>query len=178
MLTDSLIGHIDNAVEQAWFADVYKNRLNASHVRHLYEGKQRCPLSSTEAITVPRPELEALTCELEPLLGTNRSPISGLVGNGLYALTGSAASPRLPSSQAYAKILVLAASRIGAKRVAELLSGWIQGSGVRGFACVLLKGLRTEGKLRPVAGMHLDTLSNNGDHLPRSLHQIAAPRST
>ncbi len=169
MLTDSLIGHIDKAVAQAGFADVYKNRLNASHVRHLYKSKQRCPLSSTDAITVPRPELEALTCELEPLLGTYRSSISGLVGNGLYALTGSSASPQLPSSQAYAKILVLAASRIGAKRVAELLNGWIQGSGVRIFACVLLKGLRTEGKLRPVAGMHLDTLSNNGDHLPRSL---------
>ena len=128
--------------------------------------------SSTDAITVPRPELEALTCELEPLLGTYRSPrspISGLVGNGLYALTGSSASPRLPCCQAYAKILVLAASRIGAKRVAELLKGWIQGRGVRVLGCVLLKGLRTEGKLRPVAGMHLDTLSNNGDHLPRSL---------
>ena len=169
MVTDSLIRHIDNAVAQAGFADVYKNRLNASHVRHLYEGKQRCPLSSTDAITVPRHELEALTYELGPLLGTYRSPISGLVGNGLYALTGSSASPRRPSSQAYAKILVLAASRIGSKRVAELLDGWIQGRGVRVFACVLLKGLRTEGKLRPVAGMHLDTLSTNGDHLPRSL---------
>ena len=169
MLTDSLIGHIDNAVAQAGFADVYKNRLNASHVRYLYEDKQRCPFSSTDAITVPRPELETLTCELEPLLGTYMSPISGLVGNGLYALTGSLASPQLPSSKAYAKILVLAASRIGVKRVAELLNGWTQGRGVRFFACVLLKGLRTEGKLRPVAGMHLDTLSNNGDHLPRSL---------
>ena len=109
--------------------------------------------------------MRGLRCDLH----TYRSPISGLVGNGLYALTGSSASPQLPSSQAYAKILVLAASRIGAKRVAELLNGWIQGSGVRIFACVLLKGLRTEGKLRPVAGMHLDTLSNNGDHLPRSL---------
>ena len=148
---------------------MYKSRLNASHVRHLYEGKQRCPFSSTDALTVPQPELEALTCELEPLLGTYRSPISGLVGNGLYALTGSLASPRLPSSEAYAKILVLAASRIGAKRVAELLNGWIQGRGVRVFACVLLKGLRTERNLRPVAGMHLDTLSKNGDHLPRSL---------
>ena len=168
MLTDSLIGHIDNAVAQAGF-DVYKNRLNAADVRHLYEGKQRCPFSSTDAITVPRPELEALTCELEPLLGTYRSLISGLVGNGLYALIGSLTSPQLPSSEAYAKILVLAASRIGAKRVAELLKGWIQGRGVRFLACVLLKGLLTAGKLRPVAGMQLDTLSNNGDHLPRSL---------
>ena len=169
MLTDSLIRHIDNAVAQAGFADVYKNRLNTSHVRQIYEGKQRCPLSSTDAITVRRPELEALTYELGPLLGTYRSPVSGLVGNGLYALTGSSASPRLPSCQAYAKILILAASRIGAKRVVELLNGWIQGRGFRVFRCILLKGLRTEGKLRPVAGMHLETLSNNGDHLPRSL---------
>ena len=169
MLTDSLIRHIDNALAQAGFADVHNNRLNASHVRRLYEGKQECPLSSTDAITVRRPELEALTYELGPLLATYRSPISGLVGNGLYALTGSLASPRLPSCQDYAKILVLAASRIGAERVAELLDGWTQGRAVHVFACVLLKGLRTEGKLRRVAGMHLDTLSNNGDHLPRSL---------
>ena len=126
MLTDSLVGHIENAVAQAGFADVYKNRLNASHVRQLYEGKQRCPLSSTDAITVRRPELGALTYELGPLFGTYRSPISGLVGNGLYALTGSLASPRLPSCQDYAKILVLAASRIGAERVAELFDGWTQ----------------------------------------------------
>ena len=169
MLTDSLIRHIDNAVAQAGFADVHKNRLNASHVRHLYEGRQQCPISSTDAITVRRPELEALTYELGPLLGTYRSPFSGLVGNGLYELTGSLASPRLPSCQDFAKILVLAASRIGAERVAELLEGWIEGRAVRVFACVLLKGLQTEGKLRPVAGMDLDTLSNNGDHLPRSL---------
>ena len=169
MLTDSLIRHIDNAVAQAGFADVYNNRLNASHVRHLYEAKQKYPLSSTDAITVRRPALEALTYDLGPLLGTYKSPISDLVGNGLYALTGSLASPQLPSCQDYAKILVLAASRIGAERVAELLDGWTQGRAVHVFACVLLKGLRTEGKLQPVAGMHLDTLSNNGDHLPRSL---------
>ena len=123
MLTDSLIRHLDNAVRQAGFADVYNNRLNASHVQHLYEGKQKCPLSSTDAITVRRPDLEALTDELGSLLGTYRSPISGLIGNGLYTLTGSSASPRLPSCQDYAKILVLAASRIGAERVAELLDG-------------------------------------------------------
>ena len=169
MLTDSLIKQIDNAVAQAVFVDVYKNRLPAPQVRHLYEHKQGYPLSSTDAITVPSPDLEALTKQLGPLLGTYRSPISGLVGNGLYALTGSLASPRLPSCQDYAKILVLAASRIGAERVVELLDGWIQGGAVRVFACVLLKGLRTEGQMGPVTGMHLDTLSNNGDHLPRSL---------
>ena len=169
MLTDWLTGHIANAVAQARFADVHNNRLSASQVRELYEGKQRYPLSSTDAITVRQPELDHLTHELALMLGSFRSPTSDLVGNGLYSLTGSLASPRLPSCEAYAKILVLAASRIGAERVAELLNGWIQGNGVRAFVCVLLKGLLTDGKLRPVAGMELDTLSSNGDHLPRSL---------
>ena len=169
MSTDSLIKHFDNAVAQAEFADVYNNRLNASHVRHLYESKQKCPLSSTDAITVPRPDLQALTRELDSMLGIYKSPISGLVGNGLYALAGSSASPRLPSCQGFAKILVLAASRIGSERVVELLDDWIQGEPIRVFVCALLKGLRTEGELRPVPGVHLDTLSNNGDHLPRSL---------
>ena len=169
MLTDSLNKQIDNAVAQAVFFDVYKNRLTAPQVRHLYEHKQRYPLSSTDAIAVPSFELAALTEQLGPLLGTYTSPISRLVGNGLYALTGSSASPRLPSCQDYAKILVLAASRMGTGRVVELLDCWIQGGAIRVFACVLLKGLRTEGPMRPATGMHLETLSNNGDYLPRSL---------
>ena len=154
-------------------------RLYSSTCTRTVSPRLKCDISTSTSknIRFPRqmrlrchtPELAALTNELAPLLGTYTSPISGLVGNGLYALTGSSASPRLPSCQGYATILVLAASRIGAERVVELLDGWIQGGAVRVFACVLLKGLRTERQLRPVAGMHLDTLSNNGDHLPRSL---------
>ena len=169
MTTDLLIDPIDHAVAQAQFADVFRNRLDASQVRHLYEKKQKCPLSSTDAISVHQRELDALTQVLGPLLGAYKSPESGAVGNGLYTLTGSLASPRRPSCEAYAKILVLAASRIGAKRVAQLLGDWIRGKGLRVFPCVLFKGLLTEGTLRPVPGMLLDTLPNNGDLLPRSL---------
>lgn len=169
MPTDSLTEHINNAVARAEFADVFKNRLDASRMRHLYETKQQFSIPSTDAIATPDPQLEALTHELGPLLGTFKSPNSGVVGNGLYTLTGSLASPRRPSCDAYAKILVLAAARIGAERVANMLEDWVQGKGVRVLSCVLLKGLRTESKLRPVDGLQLDTLSNNGDHLPRSL---------
>ena len=154
MLTDSLIEHIENVVAHAEFADVFGNRRDASQARHLYEVKQRLPIPSTDAIAVRRRELQVLTHELGLLLDT---------------LTGSQASPRRPSCQAYAKILALAAARIGANRVAELLGDWIQGKGVCVSSCVLLKGLLTDGKLRPVDGLCLDTLSSNGDELPRSL---------
>ena len=169
MPSDMLIERLEKAVAQAEFTDVYRNRFGSSAMRHVYESKQRCSLSSTDGIRVHQRELEGLTSELDSLLGSYISPNSASVGNSLYWLTGSLASPRLPSCEEYAKTLVLAASRIGAGRVAKLVSGWIQGKGIRVSSCVLLKGLKTEGKLRPVEGMRLDTLSNNGDHLPRSL---------
>ena len=169
MPVESLINQIDQAVGQAVFSDVFRNRIESSTLRHLYEKKQKFAISSTDGISVREQELRSLTSELESLLGYRRSPDTGLVGNGLYKLTGSGASPRLPSVKEYAKILVLAGSRIGAQRVVELLAGWIQGEGIRVLRCVLLKGLQTKGVLRPVDGMHLETMSKNGDDLPRSL---------
>ena len=72
------------------------------------------------------------------LLGVYKSPSSGAVGNGLYLLTGSSASPRRPSVADYAKILVLAATRIGPERVAQLFTGWLQGKPMRLNECALL----------------------------------------
>ena len=166
---DSLIEHIENAVARAEFADVFGNRLDAFHVRQLYEARKRFPVASTDAITVRTGELRALTSELGRRLGSYGSPTEDVVGNGLYSLTGSQASPRRPSLEAYAKILALAAARIGAKRVVELFGEWIRGKGVRVSSCVLLKGLLTDRSMQPVDGLRIDTLSGNGDKLPRSL---------
>ena len=169
MATGLLAERIDTAVVKAEFTDVYKNRFDSSVVRQLYRTKRRFPLSSADAIRVGERELHDLTSELENLLGSFKSPKSGLVGNGLYQLTGSSASPRLPSCEDYAKILVLASSRIGAERVADLLAGWIEGKGIPVFSCVLLKGLETKGGMQPIDGLRLETLSKYGDDLPRSL---------
>ncbi len=168
MATDSLIGPINDAIVHSHFIDFYKNRLNSSHVRELYDRLKTIHLNSTDKIVVRQRELDAITQKLGPLLGTYMSP-TGFVGNGLYTLTGSLASPRHPSCKEYAKILVLAATRIGAERVTQLLGDWIEGKRLRVFLCVLLKGVSTEGKLQPVPGMLLDTLPNNGNFLPRSL---------
>ena len=168
MATDSLIVPINDAIVHSHFIDVYKNRLNATNVRELYDRLKKIPLSSTGGIAVRQRELDAITQKLGPLLDNYMSP-TGVVGNGLYTLTGSLASPRRPSCEEYAKILVLAATRIGAPRVTQLLGDWIQGKRLHVFQCVLLKGMLTEGKLQPVPGMLLDTLSSNGDLLPRSL---------
>ena len=110
MTTDALRVRIDNALAQAEFTDVYGRRLNAHLMRQLYRAKQNCVLVSTEAISVPRPELGTLVSELDACLGSYKSP-SGTVGNGLYLLTGTSGSPRLPSSEDYAKVFVLVGAR-------------------------------------------------------------------
>ena len=164
MEMDSLTTRIDNALAQAQFTEFFRDRIHAPAVRQLYEANQRCVLTSTESISVGQRALRALASELDSSLGSYRSP-SGSVGNGLYLLTGSGASPRLPSTEEYAKVLVLAAARIGSERVAELFAGWLQGNRVRRRNCALLKGVQTEGVLEPTEGMRLETPPLNVDDL-------------
>ena len=97
------------------------------------------------------------------------SPETGAIGNGLYKLMGSLASPRLPSVEDYAKVLVLAAARVGPERVTGLFAEWVEGRPIRVWLCALFKGVRTDGGLRPVDGLCLETLPSNGDDFPRSL---------
>ena len=170
MVTDSLRACIDNALAQAEFTEMFERRFDASALRQLYETKQHCVFGSTESISVPGPELHALTCELDSSLGCFKSP-SGSVGNGLYLLAGSSSSPRLPSVEDYAKIFVLAAARIGSERVAELFAGWLQGAAARRRHCALLRGIETDGVLEPVEGMRLETLRPNIDDFDRA-HRI------
>ena len=165
---NSLPERIDRARAKAVFYDVFKNRFDSTVVRQCYDANQQLPLASADTIRIPHPELLGLVSELESLLGPYRSPSSGSVGNQLYFLTGSLASPRLPSVEDYAKILVLAAARIGPERVAELLSAWLRGEPLRVDSRALLKGLKTEGELRPVDGMRLETLGAHKD-FPKSL---------
>ena len=165
----TLTERIDHAVRQAVFTDVFRNPVNSPTIGQLYKVNRRFPLTSADAISVPQSQLAGLVSELDASLGIYKSPDSGSVGNGLYHLMGSSASPRLPSVEDYAKILVLAASRIGSDRVTKLLAGWLQGKGLRTYSCVLLKGIETEGKLAPMDGMYLESLPTNGDDFPRSL---------
>ena len=164
----SLREAIERARPKALFSDVFGNRFNANVVKQLYQTNRRCPLSSPNAIRIPAPELPGLASVLNAALGVYKSSSSGAVGNGLYLLTGSLASPRLPTVNDYAKILVLAAARIGSQRVSELFCSWLRGEPIRLHSCALLKGIKTEGALFPANGMRLETLGEHKD-FPRSL---------
>ena len=169
---DRLTEFIGRVVHQAEFTNVFKERYNSCVMNEFYarKWKRAYSLSSTDSINVREDDLTALVSELEPILAPYTSSKTGKVGNGLYKLTGSLASPRLPSVEEYAKLLVLAAARVGPERVVNLFDGWVKGHPIRIWMCALLKGARTEDELKPVDGLCLETLPSNGEEFPRSLY--------
>ena len=159
MLSRSLTARIDQCLSGARFIDMFNRRFDAPAMRNLYEAREDCPLTSIDDIVVISPNLRALASELDAALGVYKSSTSGRVGNSLYLLMGTSGSPKLPSVADYAKILVLAAARIGPDRAAELFSGWLRDEPVRPRSCWLLKGIETEKPLNPVEGLRIETLA-------------------
>ena len=171
MAIERLTECIRRAVPHSEFKNILKQRFDSSVMHELYALKRsrEYSLSNTEAISVRETELTDLVTELTPIVADYTSPQTGAIGNGFYKLMGSQASPRLPSVEDYAKVLVLAAARVGSERVAGLFAEWVEGRPIRVRLCALLKGVRTDGELRPMDGLCLETLPRNGDEFPRSL---------
>ncbi len=107
-------------------------------MHELYAGKRHhvYRLSGTKSINVRESEFTDLVSEIAPMLARYRSSNTGAVGNGLYRLMGDLASPRLPSVEDYARILVLASARIGPERAAAIFGGWIEGQPIPIWQCV------------------------------------------
>ena len=171
MRIERLAASIERAVRQAAFTNVFRQRFDAEVMKELYAQRldSRYRLSNTDAIVIPVVELEELVSELRPFVEPFASPDTSAIGNGLYRLSGSSASPRLPSIDDYAKTLVLAAARIGPERVAGLLFEWVEGQPIRVWVRALLKGVKTDGVQEPVDGLRLETLPSSHDEFPRSL---------
>ena len=162
---------IERAVRQAEFTNVFKRRFGSEAMKELYarEMDDGFRLSSTESVHVDDTALRELVSEFRPIVAPYVSSETGAIGNGLYQLWGSSSSPRLPSVEDYAKMSVVAAARLGPERVAGLLTEWAEGRPIRVWLCALLMGARTDGVLRPVDGLRLDTLPSDFAEFPRSL---------
>ena len=172
MAIERLTECIGRAVRHARFRNVWGRYLDSSVMREFYAMKRKTEycLSNTDAINVREPELTDLVNEIAPMVKRYCAAGTGAVGNGLYRMMGSIASPRLPSVEDYAKILVLAAARVGHERSVGLFTESLEGRPIRVRLCALLKGVRTDGRLMPVDGICLETLPKNGDEFPRSLY--------
>ena len=160
------------ALCQTQFRNVWGWSFDADSMRELYAGKRHHDyrLNGANSIMVRERELGDLASAIAPMLVAYLASDTGAVGNGLYRLTGASASPRLPSVEDYARILVLAAARIGPERTAVTFFGWVEGQPIPVWQCFLLKGTLNEGRISPRDGLVLETLSGNGEEFPRSLY--------
>ena len=172
MNLDSLKERLEEAVKNATFRNVFGQEFGYAVLSDSYSRKMREHRLSDrgDTITVKGMALTHLVSELDPLLDPYKSPNFGLIGNGLYLFAGSAASPRFPSVEDYAKILIIAAAKIGSERVINLFSGWLEDKPIRIHLCTLLKGIETQQPLSSINGMRLDTLPTNMSDFPRSLY--------
>ena len=163
---------IEQALGQTRFRNVRGQGFDASVMQEIYAGKRHRDyrLSGAESVSVRESELAAVVSAIAPMLAPYRASDTGLVGNGLYRLMGGQASPRLPSVEDYARILVLASARLGPRRTAAAFCGWIDGQPIPVWQCFLLKGAINDGRISPRDGLALETLSGNGEEFPRSLY--------
>ena len=163
---------IGRALGQTRFRNVWGLVFDASAMRELYAGKRHRDyrLNGANSIAVQDGALADLSSAIAPMLAPYRASDTGAVGNGLYPFMGSLASPRLPAVEDYARILVLAAARIGPERAAATFCGWTEGQPVPVWQCFLLKGTINDVRISPRDGLILETLSGNGDEFPRSLY--------
>ncbi len=163
---------IERALGRTQFRNVWGQSLGASAMHELYAGKRHRDyrLNGANSVGVPEGELADLVSAIAPMLAPYRASDSGAIGNGLYKLTGSLASPRLPPVEDYARILALAGARIGPERTAAIFCGWVEGQPIPVWQCFLLKGAITDGRISPKDGLVLETLSGNGEEFPRSLY--------
>ena len=163
---------IERAVGRTQFRNVWGQSFGAAAMHELYAGKRHHDyrLNGANSVAVREGELADLVSAIAPMLAPYRASDTGAVGNGLYRLMGDLASPRLPSDEDYARILVLAAARIGPERVAAAFFGWVDGQPIPVWQCFLLKGAINEVPISPRDGLVLETLSGNGEEFPRSLY--------
>ena len=172
MEVERLEHRIARALGQTRFRSVWGRGFDASVMHELYAGKRHHEyrLNGAESIAVREGELADLVSAIAPMLAPYRASDTGAVGNGLYQLMGAQASPRLPTVEDYARILVLASARIGPERTSETFCGWVDGRPVPVWQRFLLKGVITDGLILPDNGLVLETVSGNGEEFPRSLY--------
>lgn len=122
-------------------------------------------LANEKTLRVDEALMCSLTGSISSLLADFTNPNTGRIGNGLFNLTGgsSAHATLLPGE--FAKMLVVAAVRLGTRRAAAYLFDWIDGAPLRSKLHTLVEGIRIDQAIR-VHGVELSMLAGASAELP------------
>ena len=187
---DPLTYALENLVETARFRNQWTDeRIDSTYIRQLWEtrrwGDAHLPRRpdrewerdrhlrkhlSLNHLDIPEEARDRLMGELEPLLGRFRQPRTGNVGNGVWLLRLGQLGMMHPTLREFAELLGIAAARIGARSVVELLRGWIDDEPLRIRKCALVEGIELFDRqpLREVNGVEMYALPPETDDFPDS----------
>ncbi len=114
-----------------------------------------------------------LVSRLEPVLARFMQTGSGRFGNGLFLLQGGTGKWAYPTVEGFARELIVAAVKLGAARVVELVLGWARGEPLRFRINALLNGAGIDGPLNLEVGISIARLPKSSADLSASLPFLA-----
>ena len=168
---------LDALVSSAVFEIPDLGIVRAPDAKAFYRRRQSAPmwvLADENALRVDGALLSALTGNLSSLLAEFTNPDSGRIGNGLFGLTGGLITRATLLPEEFAKMMVVAATRLGVQRASTHLFHWIDGAPLRTKHHILVEGIRIDQPIR-VRGVELGHRVANAE-LPSSLlHRTQRP---
>ena len=174
-----IIELLDSVVRRTTFDARRLGTFSSDRLRAIYQhDKLHGGLTAKSATPkVPENLLAELTDRLLPLLVEYTNPESDRIGNGLVDLMGGSPQPKIAE---FARILVRAAAILGAKRVAQMLFGWIAGEPLHYRTKMLLTGVAIDDQLALEEGICITPLPKSSAELsafvPSSL--VTFPRQS
>ena len=113
--------------------------------------------------------LQEVELRAERMVGDYRDTETGRVGSGVFMLRGGPSNLARPTMPEFARLLVIAAARIGAGRVADLVQGWVDGEPLRTRECALIEGIGIKEQVAMAGhGIRLSRMPISKDDLPSS----------
>ena len=185
-LTDTLASVVEKAAFRNQWTD---ERIDSTYIRQLWETRQwddvhlpRRPEAEWERdrhlrkhlslnhLDIPEEALDRLVRELGPLVAQFRQHGTGRIGNGVWLVRLGLNGMMHPTLREFAELLVIAAARIGARHVVELLRGWVDDEPLRIRKCALVEGIELFDRqpLREVEGVEMYALPPETDDFPGS----------
>lgn len=168
-----LIDSLERCVRQSTFVSDRLGSVKWNIYRNYYSQRTRNDgtriLLAASKLEVADKCVEDLAAKLDPILAEFTNEKSGRFGNGLFLLLGGSGKWAQPSVTEFARDLIVAAVRLSAPQVVELLLGWTRGEPLTFKVTALLDGARIDGPLHLAEGIDISKLPSSSADLPASL---------
>ena len=136
---------LQQAVDTAWFDLGRHGRLSAADANARYASRTAFApdwaIADDRALRVDQARVDELATVLRAVLHDYVASESDCIGNGVFQVTGGSGELQHPTIPRFARVLIVAAVRIGARKVADMVRSWAGDEPIRTRYRVILDGV-------------------------------------